>query len=642
MDQATEIAELGIEGYLEKYRMKGLLRLLTCGSVDDGKSTLIGRLLYDSQQVFDDHMAAVTKDSAKFGTTGEEVDLALLVDGLQAEREQGITIDVAYRYFSTSKRKFIIADTPGHEQYTRNMATGAANSELAIILIDARHGVLDQTRRHSFIVSLLGIRHVVVAINKMDLMDYSEEVFEKIRRDYLDFAAKLQIADLHFMPISALKGDNVVHQSENMPWHKGGPLLDYLETVHVSSDRNLIDLRFPVQSVMRPDLNFRGYSGTIASGILRKGDEVVSLPSGKRSKVAGIHRQGGDIDEAFASMAVTVTLEDEIDISRGDVLVHPGNAPRMGNSIEAMVVWMDETPLKIGGSYLIKHGTVQTAVTVDELRYRSNINSLHREESETLQLNEIGRLSLQSMRPLAYDPYAANHTMGSFILIDRLSNATVAAGMIVNRRQAEESLGRRRDAADAGSNLRQQRSTITPEDRARLMGQEPVTIWLTGLPRAGKTSIAFALEAALFERGKKVHVLDGEILRTGLSSDLGFSAEDRWEHHRRAGEVARLCNDQGLISIASLISPMEADREQVRRIVGEDRFVEVYCDAPVEVCEARDDQGLYERARAGEIQNVTGVDAPYEVPKSPALVLDTVNTSIEENVRLLLAKLGLG
>ncbi len=641
MDQVTEIAELGIEAYLEKYRMKGLLRLLTCGSVDDGKSSLIGRILHDSKQVFEDHMAAVVKDSAKFGTTGEEVDLALLVDGLQAEREQGITIDVAYRYFSTSKRKFIIADTPGHEQYTRNMATGAANSELAIILIDARHGVLDQTRRHSFIVSLLGIRHVVVAINKMDLVDYSEDAFEKIRRDYLDFAAKLQIADLHFMPISALKGDNVVHTSANMPWHKGGPLLDYLETVHVASDRNLIDLRFPVQSVMRPNLNFRGYCGTIASGILRKGDEVVSLPSGKRSTIAGIHRDGGEIAEAFASMAVTVTLADEIDISRGDLLVHPGNAPRMGNAIEAMVVWMDEAPLKIGGSYLIKHGTVQTAVTVDELRYRSNINSLHREESETLQLNEIGRLSLQSMRPLAYDPYVANHTMGSFILIDRLSNATVAAGMIVNRRQAEESLGRRRDAADAGSNLRQQRSTITPEDRARLMDQEPVTVWLTGLPRSGKTSIAFALEAALFERGKKVHVLDGEILRTGLSSDLGFSASDRWEHHRRAGEVARLCNDQGMVTIASLISPMEADREQVRRIVGEERFVEVYCNAPVEICEARDDQGLYERARSGEIANVTGVDAPYEVPKSPALVLDTVKVSIEENVRILLAKLGL-
>jgi bifunctional enzyme CysN/CysC len=636
MRNADELDRLGIESYLERHRGKELLRILTCGSVDDGKSTLIGRLLHDGAGVFDDQLAAVRKDTTRFGTTGEEIDYALLLDGLQAEREQGITIDVAYRYFATHKRKFIVADTPGHEQYTRNMATGASNSDLAVILIDARKGVLPQTRRHAFICSLLGIQHVVVAINKMDLVAYAEEVFDRIKADAIDFFAKLQVKDLHFIPVCARRGENVVERATTMPWYQGGPLLDYLESVHIASDKNLIDLRFPVQHVMRPNLDFRGYAGTLASGILRVGDEVVALPSGRRSRVRGIFNGGEPRHEAFAAMAVTVTLEDEIDVSRGDMLVHPNNAPELGSEIEAMIVWMVEEPLEPGRQLLVKHTTTTTAVTITSLRYRINVSSLRSEQAERLALNEIGRVRLESSRPLPVDPYARNKQTGAFILIDRLTNATLGAGMIVARTPAERALDRDRRSRDAGSNLRSRASDVAPADRFARLAQHPFTIWFTGLPRAGKSSLAFALEKALFDRGRLATVLDGEALRHGLCSDLGFSESDRHEHLRRAAELARLFNDQGLIAIGAFVSPTHESRDRARSIVGAERFALVHCDCPLEVCEARDAEGLYQGAREGEIGNVTGVGAPFEPPAGAELVLDTANDAVAANVSRIL------
>ena len=637
MSYAKEIDRQGIDQYLERYGNREMLRLLTCGSVDDGKSTLIGRLLYDSQMVFDDVLAATRKASERFGTTGEEIDLALLVDGLQAEREQGITIDVAYRYFATERRKFVIADTPGHVQYTRNMATGASNCDLAVILIDARHGVLEQTRRHSFLCAQLGIQHFVIAINKMDLVDYREDRFQEIRAAYGEFAARLQVRDIHFLPLSALKGENVVHRSANMPWYQGSPLLDHLETVHVASDRNLQDLRFPVQNVVRPDLDFRGYAGTLASGVLRVGDPVVALPSGKQSKVASITTFDGELQEAFASQAITVTLTDEIDISRGDMLVAPNNAPPLENALEAMLVWFDPTPLKVGQQYLVKHTTAASPIAVTDVRYRVNIGTLRRETAHSLQMNEIGRVRLESARPLAADAYAKNRATGSFILIDRLTNATVAAGMIVERKVAADALKRRKASADAGSNVRlQQKRTITAEDRRQRLGQQPFVLWITGLPRAGKSSLAYALEQRLFDARHHVHVLDGEILRLGISRDLGFSGADRWENQRRAAEIARLNLDLGTSTIIALVSPIAFERAEARQIVGAERFFEIYCDAPLAACEARDTDGLYARARAGEIANVTGVDAPYEPPAAADLILDTVGVPLAQNVEAVL------
>jgi bifunctional enzyme CysN/CysC len=640
MTIVSELDRLGIAGYLDSYTDKELLRFLTCGSVDDGKSTLIGRLLHDSDMVYDDQLAAAVRDTKRFGTTGEALDFALLVDGLEAERQQGITIDVAYRYFTTPRRKFIIADTPGHEQYTRNMATGASNCDLAVILIDARRGVLDQTRRHSFICSLLGIKHVVVAINKMDLVDWSADVYDKIRADYVDFAAKLNLPDVHFIPMSARFGDNVVIRSANTPWYQGPPLLDYLETVHIASDRNLIDFRMPVQTVLRPNLDFRGFAGTIASGTVKIGDELVSLPSGRQSKVKSIINLGHEVAEAFAPMAVTITLQDEIDASRGDVFAPLANTPRLETRIEAMVVWMAESALEIGKSYLIRHTSNTTSATVAKVRYKTNVNTLQQEAANGLALNEIGRVEIETMRPLAVDPYRSNRQMGAFILIDRLTNATVGAGMIVDRTPAEKSLARRRASADAGRNVRApKRSTIQPSERSQRLGQQPFTLWLTGLPRSGKTSIAAALEEELFRQGKLALVLDGERMRGGLSADLGFSSADRWEHQRRAAEVARIQNELGVIAIVALVSPVHADRDQARRIIGDDRFLLVHCDAPVEVCEARDENQLYARARRGEIEGLTGVDAPYEIPEQPWLRLDTVHTSVADNVAKLVAAL---
>ena len=631
----TELDRLGIEAYLQNYRDKSLLRFLTCGSVDDGKSTLIGRLLHDADQVFEDHLSAVRKDTGKYGTTGEAIDFALLVDGLQAEREQGITIDVAYRYFATDRRKFIIADTPGHVQYTRNMATGASHCDLAIILIDARRGVLEQTRRHAFIATLLGIRHLVVAINKMDLVDYSREVFETIRAEFGAFAAKLNATDIHFIPLSGLRGENVVHRSPNMPWYQGSPLLDHLENVHIASDKNLVDLRMPVQLVLRPNLDYRGFCGTIASGVMRKGDPVVSLPSGRKSKVKSIDTFDGSLNEAFAGMAVTVTLEDEIDASRGDTLASPNNSPNVDHDVEAMIVWMAEEPMQPGNRYIVKQTTNSSSVTVTDLRYRMNVTTLRKEDANALALNEIGRVRLESMRPLQWDPYGKNRSTGSFILIDRMTNATVAAGMILDRTTAERATDRRRRSGDAGTNLVTHASHVSKDERAKRLHQEPLAIWFTGLPRSGKTPTAFALEQELYRRGYAAHVLLGTNLRTSLSRDLGFSGEDRWEHQRRAAEVAKVSCDAGLIAIGALIAPLASDRAQARAIIGAERFVEVYCSASLSVCEQRDTTGLYAAAREGQLRNVTGIDAPYEPPTSPDFVLPTGTESPEACAKLL-------
>jgi bifunctional enzyme CysN/CysC len=570
MDPANLI-EQDIEAYLELHRNKELLRFLTCGSVDDGKSTLIGRLLHDTKMIYEDQLAALTRDSRKHGTTGDGLDLALLVDGLQAEREQGITIDVAYRYFSTARRKFIIADTPGHEQYTRNMATGASTCNLAVILIDARHGVLPQTRRHTFIATLLGIKHLVVAINKMDLVGYSEEVYAAIRHDFSDFAAKLDVEDLHFIPMSALKGDNVVERSTNMPWYLGSPLLDFLESVHIASDRNLIDLRLPVQLVMRPDATFRGYAGTMASGVLRVGDEVAAIPSGRRTRVRSIRTYDGDLTEAYPPLSVTVCLEDEIDLSRGDLLAHPANRPQLAHSIEAMVVWMDHTPLKQGLPYLLKHTGILTSAEVVGIRYRVNVNDLHREQTNELTLNEIGRVRLEVARALPCDPYARNRTTGAFVLIDRLTNATVAAGMILERAVAEE----RKPAGAAEEVGAAAESRVRTEQRAERLGQDPFVVWLSGGLHAKRAAVAYELEARLFGRGCHVYAIDAEnselvFGRPGALEDTGSS-----EAVEQAVRLGRLVGKLGHIVIIA-VSYGVVDPSQVEDLVGPARVIQFH------------------------------------------------------------------
>jgi bifunctional enzyme CysN/CysC len=632
MKTEAELIATDITSYLAQHERKELLRFLTCGSVDDGKSTLIGRLLYDSQLVYEDQLAAVQKESERKGNVAGELDLSLLTDGLRAEREQGITIDVAYRYFSTAKRKFIIADTPGHEQYTRNMATGASTCDLAIILIDARHGVLQQTRRHSFIVSLLGIQHVVVAVNKMDLVDFSEEVFTAITREYAEFAARLEMRDLTFIPVSALRGDNVVHASDSMPWYTGGTMMHYLETVHIASDRNFIDFRMPVQYVNRPHLDFRGFCGTIASGILRPGDEVMALPSGVRSRVKSIVTYEGEIPQAFPPMAVTLTLEDEIDVSRGDVLVHPNNLPRVDQTFEAMVVWMTEDPLVPGKQYFIKQGTNMVTGAVSTLRYRIDVNSLHRQDAPVLQMNEVGRCTVRTSRPVCFDPYKGNRPMGSFIVIDRISNRTVGAGMIIDRASSLKFLQDFWEGDTLDEARRTASSQVRGDERAARFGQQPVTILLTGLSGSGKTSLAYALERRLFEEGRAVTVLDGRQMRQTISRDLGFTAGERSENLRRSIDVARFVNEAGLICVCAFVAPSEAVRERARQAVGPDRFVEVYLSAPVEVCRARDGEGMYAKADSGEIPDFPGVSAPYDEPARADLTVRTDQLSVEQCV----------
>lgn len=616
--------------YLKRHEEKDMLRFLTAGSVDDGKSTLIGRLLYDSKLIYEDQLAAVLKDSTVHGTTGDDFDPALLTDGLRAEREQGITIDVAYRYFSTDLRSFIICDAPGHEQYTRNMATGASHCDLAVILIDARHGVLPQTKRHSFIASLLGIKHLVVAVNKMDAVDYDQTVFRTIRRDYEGFAARLDVSDIHFIPISALKGDNVVHASEAMPWFRGEPLLSYLENVQVASDMNLIDFRFPVQYVLRPDLNFRGFCGTVASGIIRKNDEVTVLPSGMQSRVKSILTYDRELDEAYAPMAVTLTLTDEVDVSRGSMLARPHNLPEVGGHFDAMLVWMDEAELKPGRSYLLKSGSQRVPATLAAIDYTVDVNTMHRktdaEAVAKLQLNDIARVRITLHRPLCFDTYTRNPRTGSFILIDTLSNGTVAAGMILEQ-VAETHANRQAGREPVSTNINWEDTTVTPVERIQLFGHRPATLWLTGLSGSGKSTIAKALEKRLVEAGVKAFILDGDNIRHGLNKDLGFSPDDRCENIRRVAQVARLMNDAGVVVITAFISPYRDDRNSAREII-QDRFHEIFVDTPLEVCEQRDPKGLYKKVRAGEIHNFTGVDAPYEPPDAPEIHLKTVDQDI--------------
>ena len=621
MTHQSSLIATNIDEYLAQHERKELLRFITCGSVDDGKSTLIGRLFYESKMIYEDQLAAIKKDTSRYGTTGDEVDLALFTDGLEDERQQGITIDVAYRYFSTDKRKFIIADTPGHEQYTRNMATGASTADLAIILVDARHGVLTQTKRHSFIVSLLGIRHIVVAINKMDIVGYDQAVFERIKADYVAFAARLELPDVHFMPISALKGDNVVAPSPNMPWYTGSPLMPLLETVYIGSDRNLEDFRFPVQLVLRPNLDFRGFAGTIASGIIRRGDEVMSLPSRKRSRVKSIVTFEGELAEAFAPQSVTLTLDDEIDSSRGDMLVRPGNVPKVDHRFEASIVWMSDEPLVPGRQYLFKQTSKVTTGAVSTLRYRIDVNTLHRQPTPTLGLNEIGRCAITLTSPIAFDAYRRNRATGAFIMIDRVTNATVGAGMILDREPDEAAADHWGDTAEP--HLHGQVSGVTPEEREARFGQKPVTLLLTGLTGSGKSTLARALERRLFDLGRAVVVLDGQNMRLGISKDLGFTTGERSENLRRGVEVAKLFNDAGIICIGAFVAPDEAVRRKAAERVGTDRFLVAHLSAPLDVCRQRDTDGHYALADAGQLANFPGISAPYEPPADADLVIPT-------------------
>ncbi len=642
MSHQSDLIATDIEAYLAQHERKDLLRLLTCGSVDNGKSTLIGRLLYDSKLIYEDQLEAIKRDSVRHGTTDTEFDPALLTDGLKAEREQGITIDVAYRYFSTAKRKFIIADTPGHEQYTRNMATGASTCDLAIILIDARHGVLTQTRRHSFIASLLGIKHLIVAVNKMDLVGYSQKVFERIVKDYTDFAPRLELNDVRFLPMAALRGDNVVNRSEHMPWYTGSPLMHLLEQVYIASDANLIDFRFPIQYVNRPNPDFRGFCGTVASGIVRPGDEVMLFPSRKTSRVKAIHTFEGEVEQAMPPLAVTLTLEGEIDASRGDMLVHPNNVPLIATHFEAMLVWMAEEPMQAGKQYLLKQTTTMTPGVITDVRYRIDVTTLHREEATQLALNEIGRCALALEKPIACDPYRKNRASGAFVIIDRLTNNTVGAGMVIDRNQpfgsmgSVESWGRvSLDSKDprgpTNSTLRAETGLIAVAERQQALQQNALTVWLTGLSGSGKSSIAERLEQRLHTEGFHAYRLDGDNLRLGLNRDLAFSEADRAENIRRIAEVARLFNQAGLIVLVPAIAPFQTDRQHAAEIIGAGRFFEVYVDTPLEVCEERDVKGLYHKARVGELPDFTGISSPYEPPPTPALRLTTVGRTVQES-----------
>ena len=632
MSHKSELISTDIEAYLKQHEQKQLLRFITCGSVDDGKSTLIGRLLFDSKMLYEDEIAKIESDSKTQGAVGGKFDPSLATDGLKEEREQGITIDVAYRYFSTAKRKFIIADTPGHEQYTRNMATGASSADLAIILIDARHGVMTQTKRHSFIVSLLGIRHVIIAINKMDLVNFDEATYDKICADYSAFSQRLDLPDLHFIPLSALNGDNVVDRSENMPWYNGGTLMNRLESVYIGSDRNLQDFRMPVQWVNRPNLDFRGFCGTISSGIIRKGDEVMIMPSKKTTHVKDIVTFDGSMEEAFVPLAITLTFEDEVDASRGDMIVKPGNIPATSDAVEAMLVWMSEEPMVPGKTYMVKHSTQLITGAIESLRYRIDVNTLHSSPAPHLKLNEIGRCRLSLNESICFDPYKNNRSTGALILIDRITNATVAAGMILDRNTSGKKMAaweldiRIEDDAKQEGDF----NDVTAEEREARYGQKPVTVLLTGLASSGKTTIARAVERKLFDSGRGVTVLDGLQVRRGLSKDLGYSFEERSENLRRSAYLAGILNDAGLICIAAFVAPNATVRDKVAGVIGTERFLTVYVDAPIELCRERDSRGKYAEADAGKLVEFSGVSAPYEVPESPDLIVKSGEQSIEE------------
>ena len=612
-----------------------LLRFTTAGSVDDGKSTLIGRLLYDAKSIFEDQYEALERSSQLWGEEG--VNLALLTDGLRAEREQGITIDVAYRYFATPRRKFIIADTPGHEQYTRNMVTGASTAELAVVLVDARNGVLTQSRRHGFIASLLQTPHMVVAVNKMDLVNYDEAAFQAIVDDYRAFAEKLEIDNIVYIPLSALKGDNVVEKSDQMPWYSGPTLLHHLETVKVGAEHNTIDFRFPVQYVIRPHQDFRGFAGQIASGHITPGEEVVVLPSGQASRIASITTFEGALQEAGPEAAVVLSLEDELDISRGDMIVRARNRPLVESSLDADLCWMSEQPLAPGKPYLVQHTTRQVPAYVSKIIYRFDVDTLHRESAETFTLNDIGRVELTATQPLFFDPYRLNRRTGSFILIDPDTNNTVAAGMIRGAGQDIVPVGMQQEPAEQQSpNVVWEGLNIEREEREAQNGHKAAVLWLTGLSGSGKTTIARAVEKRLFERGCQTMLLDGDHVRHGLSSDLGFSPEARAENIRRVGEVARLFFEQGCLVLCSFVSPYRRNRAWVRSLLPEGRFVEIHVVVSLEVVKARDPKGLYEKAMRGDIPNFTGITAPYEEPEEAELVLDTESLSEEACVETIL------
>jgi len=612
-----------IDAYLEQHQHKTMLRFITCGSVDDGKSTLIGRLLYDSKMIFEDQLAALETDSKKVGTQGQEIDFALLVDGLAAEREQGITIDVAYRFFNTEKRKFIVADCPGHEQYTRNMVTGASTADLAVILIDSRKGVLVQTRRHSYLCHLIGIKNLVLAVNKMDLVDYSQEVFDKIVADYAAFAKSIGIENFTAMPISGFKGDNITGPSENTPWYKGPSLIEHLETVEVLSSLDADKpFRLPVQWVNRPNLDFRGFSGLISTGGIKPGDPIRVLPSGKTSTVTRIVTLDGDLDEAVAGQSVTVCFADEIDCSRGDVIATADNPPEVADQFEATVVWLNDEPLHVGRSYWLKLGAQTVSATVREPKYTVNVNTMEHVAAKTLELNAIGVTEFSTDKPIVFESYRDNRALGGFILIDKISNATVAAGMLnFSLRRAQ--------------NVHWQALDISREKHAGLKNQKPAVLWFTGLSGSGKSTIANLVEKKLHRMNRHTFLLDGDNVRHGLNKDLGFTEADRIENIRRVGEVAKLMADAGLIVITAFISPFKAEREMVRSMLPDGEFFEVFIDTPLNVAEERDVKGLYKKARAGDLKNFTGIDSPYEAPAKPEIRIDTTRVTPDQAAEMI-------
>jgi bifunctional enzyme CysN/CysC len=626
LSHKSDLISSDIHAYLKAHEHKGLLRFITCGSVDDGKSTLIGRLLYESKLIFEDQLATLEADSKRIGTQGGELDFALLVDGLAAEREQGITIDVAYRFFSTDRRKFIVADTPGHEQYTRNMVTGASTADVAVILIDARKGVLTQTRRHSYIVSLLGIRHVVLAINKMDLVDYSQQTFDSIVNDYREFAKQVGLTDITAVPMSALRGDNVLERSSRLGWYDGPTLMGYLESVEIEDDLQHKPLRLPVQWVNRPNQDFRGFAGTIASGTIRKGGAVRVLPSGRQSHVARIVTFGGDLDEAAAGQSITVTLTDEIDVSRGDVLVAANAPPAVADQFQATIIWMHEEPMLRGRPYIIKLGTRTLTGSITSPRHKVNVNTLERLAAKQLELNEIGVCNVSLDRPIPFDPYSDNRETGGFILIDKLSNDTVGAGLLnFALRRAE--------------NIHWQALDVNKNARSSLKGQRACVLWFTGLSGAGKSTVANLVEKRLHALGRHTYTLDGDNVRHGLNKDLGFTDADRVENIRRVAEVSKLMVDAGLIVLVSFISPFRSERRLARELMQAGEFLEVFVDTPLAEAEKRDPKGLYRKARRGELKNFTGIDSPYEPPEHPEIHLRTALYSPEEAAEQILKAL---
>jgi len=627
MAHQSELISTDIEKYLKQHEKKSLLRFITCGSVDDGKSTVIGRLLYESKMLFEDQLAAIENDSKKWGTQGGDIDFALLVDGLAAEREQGITIDVAYRFFSTDRRKFIVADTPGHEQYTRNMITGASTADVAVILIDARKGVLTQTRRHSYLVSLIGIRKVVLAINKMDLVDYSQKVFDRIDEEYRAFAAQIGLADITSIPLSGLKGDNMLVASDKTPWYRGPTLMGFLETCEVDDTRlQKESFRMPVQWVNRPNLDFRGFAGVVTSGTVKPGDRIVAQPSGKESKVARIVTFNGDLPVAVAGQSITLTLEDEIDISRGDVLSLAEAPAEVADQFEASLVWMTDEPMLPGRPYLMKIGTQTVTASITEPKYKVNVNTMEHLAAKQLGVNEIGVVNLALDRQIAFDAYKANRDTGGFILINRMTNNTVGAGML-------------NFALRRSHNLRMQHVDVDKARRSELKGQRPAVLWFTGLSGAGKSTIANLVEKKLAAMGRHTYLLDGDNVRHGLNKDLGFTEADRVENIRRVAEVARLMVDAGLIVMTAFISPFRSERAMARGQLADGEFIEIHVNTPLAVAEERDVKGLYKKARRGEIANFTGISSPYEPPEAPELVVNTHTQTAEEAADSIIEKL---